>query len=145
MDRCGRHFTLVIAALLLATCQASPQPSPTATPIPTPAAVVEFVPMQMLAIACQPMRLEARIVGAAAASFRVTFVCTTCTGGFGSSPAPQPAPETAATFDRVAADRYRADIRFPRGGTWRVQTAEIEIPNPRPIIQVLALASSPCV
>jgi len=143
----GRVRTLSLTlALILLACQASPQPSPTTATnaAPQPTGVVELVQVNMLAIACQPFRVQARAVGVMTDKFRVTYVCVSCAGPF---PPPSPgyvAPEATAEFDRISADRFQADITFPRGGTWRVQTAEVEVPNPRPTVQVIENTPSQC-
>jgi hypothetical protein len=133
MSRRSVFLTLVFVA-----CQASPQPSPIATSAsPQPSGIVELVPTQVIAIACQPFRLQARVVGLTADTFRVTYACVSCLGAF-SPPSPgQVAPEITAQFDRIAADRFQSDISFPRGGTWRIQRADVEVPNPRPMVQVI--------
>lgn len=137
---------VLLVALAFVACQTSPQPSPAiatnATPQPT--GVVELVQVNMLAIACQPFRVQARVVGVVTDKFRLTYVCVTCGGRF---PPPSPgyvAPETTAQFDRIGADRFQGDITFPRGGTWRVQTSEVSVPSPRPMVQVIEAASSQC-
>jgi hypothetical protein len=137
---------VLFLGLVLVACQTSPQPSPAiaTNTAPQPSGVVELVQVNMLAIACQPLRVEARVAGVVTDKFRVTYVCVTCAGRF---PPPSPgyvAPETTAQFDRIAADRFQADITFPRGGTWRVQTSEVSVPNPRPSVQVIDVAASAC-
>jgi hypothetical protein len=128
----------VFLALVFIACQASPQPSPIATNAsPQPSGVVELVPTQVIAIACQPFRLHARVAGLTVDLFRVTYVCVSCLGAFPPPSPGQVPPEITAQFDRIAADRFQADITFPRGGTWRIQRADVEVPNPRPTVQAI--------
>ena len=131
---------ILMAALALAVaCQSSqPQPPTTATSTPTQqTGVVELVPTQVFAIACQPFRVQARVVGITTDTFRVTYICSTCLGSFPPPSPGQVPPETTAQFDRIAADRFQADLTFQRGGTWRIQRADVEVPNPRPVVQVI--------
>lgn len=142
----ARPLILFVALALLAACQSSqPQPPTTATNAATPQpGVVELVPTQVIAIACQPFRVQARVVGITSDIFRATYICSTCLGAFPPPSPGQVPPETTAQFDRIAADRFQADITFNRGGTWRIQRADVEVPNPRPMVQVIDTTPTQC-
>lgn len=144
--KCRVPTLLLAAALLIVACQSSPQPSPAivSNTSPQPSGLVELVPVEILAVACQPLRVQARVIGVASDKFGVTYVCTTCLGRFPPPSPGQVAPETTAQFDRIAVDRFQADITFTRGGTWSIRSADIGVPNPRPVVHVIETATSQC-